>query len=46
MAINKKAGKVIHKAKILIEDVCILSFGKKICKTPLLNLILRSTISW
>jgi len=43
--INKNAGSVIHKAKILVDDGAILSFGKKICKTPLLNFILKSTTS-
>ena len=43
--INKNAGKVIHKAKILAEDGVILSLGKKICRTPLLNFILNSITS-
>ena len=42
---NKNAGSVIHKAKILAEDGAILSLGKNICKTPLLNFILKSIIS-
>ena len=45
IAINNIVGKVIHKINNLIEEACILSLGKKICRTPFLNFILKSTTS-
>ena len=45
IAMSKIVGKVIHRTNTLIEEACILSLGKKICSTPSLNLILKSTTS-
>ena len=36
---------IAHLDNILNDEACILSLGKKICKTPSLNFILRSTTS-